>query len=146
MSWEDIIRKQEIKTIGDLIAELNKYDKSTRVIIDGMEIDREGQLGDDILYINKKKLIGDMYGRVFFDDDSSRSMAPVDADDVEAALLAAPESKAKPPENPMSADRVKWEHIHRVFELCNRNVSETARRLKMHRRTLQRILSKRSPR
>ncbi len=71
---------------------------------------------------------------------------PVDADDVEAALLAAPESKAKPPENPMSADRVKWEHIHRVFELCNRNVSETARRLKMHRRTLQRILSKRSPR
>ena len=67
-------------------------------------------------------------------------------DDVEAALLASPESKAKPPENPMSADRVKWEHIHRVFELCNRNVSETARRLKMHRRTLQRILSKRSPR
>ena len=71
---------------------------------------------------------------------------PVDADDVEASLLASPESKAKPPENPMSADRVKWEHIHRVFELCNRNVSETARRLKMHRRTLQRILSKRSPR
>tara|TARA_Y100001970_G_scaffold92756_1_gene116931 strand:+ start:1530 stop:2111 length:582 start_codon:yes stop_codon:yes gene_type:complete len=71
---------------------------------------------------------------------------PVDADDVEAALLAAPDSKATPPENPMSADRVKWEHIHRVFELCNRNVSETARRLKMHRRTLQRILSKRSPR
>ena len=71
---------------------------------------------------------------------------PVDADDVESALLASPESNAKPPENPMSADRVKWEHIHRVFELCNRNVSETARRLKMHRRTLQRILSKRSPR
>ena len=71
---------------------------------------------------------------------------PVDADDVESALLAPPNSQAKPPENPMSADRVKWEHIHRVFELCNRNVSETARRLKMHRRTLQRILSKRSPR
>ena len=71
---------------------------------------------------------------------------PADADDVENALLALPETKAKPPENPMSADRVKWEHIHRVFELCNRNVSETARRLKMHRRTLQRILSKRSPR
>ena len=70
---------------------------------------------------------------------------PVDADDVENALLASSESKAIPPENPMSADRVKWEHIHRVFELCNRNVSETARRLKMHRRTLQRILSKRSP-
>ena len=71
---------------------------------------------------------------------------PADAEDVEAALLAEPNSKAQPPENPMSADRVKWEHIQRVFELCNRNVSETARRLKMHRRTLQRILSKRSPR
>ena len=71
---------------------------------------------------------------------------PADADDVEKALLADPNKKAAPPENPMSADRVKWEHIHRVFELCNRNVSETARRLKMHRRTLQRILSKRSPR
>ena len=70
---------------------------------------------------------------------------PADADDVEKALLANPKTKAQPPENPMSADRVKWEHIHRVFELCNRNVSETARRLKMHRRTLQRILSKRSP-
>ena len=71
---------------------------------------------------------------------------PADADDVEKALLADPKSKALPPDNPMTADRVKWEHIHRVFELCNRNVSETARRLKMHRRTLQRILSKRSPR
>ena len=70
---------------------------------------------------------------------------PADAEDVEKALLADPKSKAQPPENPMTADRVKWEHIHRVFELCNRNVSETARRLKMHRRTLQRILSKRSP-
>tara|TARA_Y100000817_G_scaffold221310_1_gene174736 strand:- start:96 stop:662 length:567 start_codon:yes stop_codon:yes gene_type:complete len=70
---------------------------------------------------------------------------PADADDVEKSLLADPNNKPLPPENPMSADRVKWEHIHRVFELCNRNVSETARRLKMHRRTLQRILSKRSP-
>ena len=70
---------------------------------------------------------------------------PADADDVEKALLADPNRKVEPPENPMSADRVKWEHIHRVFELCNRNVSETARRLKMHRRTLQRILSKKSP-
>ena len=70
---------------------------------------------------------------------------PADADDVEKALLADPNSQAAPPDDPMSADRVKWEHIHRVFELCNRNVSETARRLKMHRRTLQRILSKRSP-
>ena len=71
---------------------------------------------------------------------------PADADDVEKALLTAGNGKPPPPENPMSADRVRWEHIQRVFELCDRNVSETARRLNMHRRTLQRILAKRSPR
>jgi two-component system response regulator RegA len=71
---------------------------------------------------------------------------PADADDVEKALLSNGEDKPPPPENPMSADRVRWEHIQRVFELCDRNVSETARRLNMHRRTLQRILAKRSPR
>ncbi|MFK5997264.1 MAG: ActR/PrrA/RegA family redox response regulator transcription factor [Rhodobacterales bacterium] len=71
---------------------------------------------------------------------------PADANDVTAALLAVPGVKPPPPENPMSADRVRWEHIQRVFELCDRNVSETARRLNMHRRTLQRILAKRSPR
>ena len=70
---------------------------------------------------------------------------PADADDVYNALLASPDDKAPPPENPMSADRVRWEHIQRVYELCNRNVSETARRLNMHRRTLQRILAKRAP-
>ena len=70
---------------------------------------------------------------------------PADADDVTDALLAPANSKAPPPENPMSADRVRWEHIQRVYELCNRNVSETARRLNMHRRTLQRILAKRAP-
>ena len=70
---------------------------------------------------------------------------PANAEDIERALLADPSKKAYPPKDPMSADRIKWEHIHRVFELCNRNVSETARRLKMHRRTLQRILSKKSP-
>ncbi len=71
---------------------------------------------------------------------------PADANDVTSALLASPADKPPPPENPMSADRVRWEHIQRVFELCDRNVSETARRLNMHRRTLQRILAKRSPR
>ena len=71
---------------------------------------------------------------------------PADADDIMAALLAVPGSKPRPPENPMSADRVRWEHIQRVYELCGHNVSETARRLNMHRRTLQRILAKRSPR
>ena len=70
---------------------------------------------------------------------------PVDADDVVAALLALDGRKADPPENPMSADRVRWEHIQRIYELCQRNVSETARRLNMHRRTLQRILAKRAP-
>lgn len=70
---------------------------------------------------------------------------PADADDVCNALLAQGATKADPPENPMSADRVRWEHIQRVFELCDRNVSETARRLNMHRRTLQRILAKRAP-
>jgi two-component system response regulator RegA len=70
---------------------------------------------------------------------------PVDADDVVAALLALDGRKAEPPENPMSADRVRWEHIQRIYELCGRNVSETARRLNMHRRTLQRILAKRAP-
>ena len=71
---------------------------------------------------------------------------PADADDIYNALTAGPNEKAAPPENPMSADRVRWEHIQRIYELCDRNVSETARRLNMHRRTLQRILAKRAPR
>ena len=71
---------------------------------------------------------------------------PVDADDVVTALLAASGTRLEPPDNPMSADRVRWEHIQRVYEMCGRNVSETARRLNMHRRTLQRILAKRAPR
>jgi two-component system response regulator RegA len=71
---------------------------------------------------------------------------PADAEDVINALLASGEHQPAPPENPMSADRVRWEHIQRVYELCDRNVSETARRLNMHRRTLQRILAKRAPR
>jgi two-component system, response regulator RegA len=71
---------------------------------------------------------------------------PADPGDVEKALLAPIDAQPAPPDNPMSADRVRWEHILRVYELCDRNVSETARRLNMHRRTLQRILAKRSPR
>lgn len=70
---------------------------------------------------------------------------PADAEDIINALLASGDDLPPPPENPMSADRVRWEHIQRVYELCDRNVSETARRLNMHRRTLQRILAKRSP-
>jgi two-component system response regulator RegA len=71
---------------------------------------------------------------------------PADADEVMRALLRTADDRAEPPENPMSADRVRWEHIQRIYELCERNVSETARRLNMHRRTLQRILAKRAPR
>jgi len=71
---------------------------------------------------------------------------PADADEVVTALLAIEGKAPEPPENPMSADRVRWEHIQRIYELCGRNVSETARRLNMHRRTLQRILAKRAPR
>ena len=71
---------------------------------------------------------------------------PADADEIHNALMARQHDKAALPENPMSADRVRWEHIQRIYELCGRNVSETARRLNMHRRTLQRILAKRAPR
>ncbi len=71
---------------------------------------------------------------------------PADADEIYHALLASQHDKTELPENPMSADRVRWEHIQRIYELCGRNVSETARRLNMHRRTLQRILAKRAPR
>lgn len=70
---------------------------------------------------------------------------PADVDDIVAALLATGKPKPPPPSKPMSADRVRWEHIQRVYELCDRNLSETARRLNLHRRTLQRILAKRSP-
>jgi two-component system response regulator RegA len=70
---------------------------------------------------------------------------PADANDITDALLSRADTLPPPPENPMSADRVRWEHIQRVYEQCDRNVSETARRLNMHRRTLQRILAKRSP-
>ncbi len=71
---------------------------------------------------------------------------PADPEDIVKALLAAPDASPEPPDNPMSADRIRWEHIQRVYELCGHNVSETARRLNMHRRTLQRILAKRAPR
>jgi len=71
---------------------------------------------------------------------------PADADDIVAALIRDTSGRVAPPENPMSADRVRWEHIQRIYEMCDRNVSETARRLNMHRRTLQRILAKRAPR
>ena len=112
----------------DVVEQINSYNKDSRIVM----LTGYGNLPTAVAAVKAGAI-----------DYLSK---PVDADDVEYALLAPKNAKAKPPENPMSADRVKWEHIHRVFELCNRNVSETARRLKMHRRTLQRILSKRSPR
>ena len=92
------------------------------------------------------------YGNIATADEAVKKGAvdylskPADADEIFAALTATELSKPAPPQNPMSADRVRWEHIQRVFELCDRNVSETARRLNMQRRTLQRILAKRAPR
>jgi len=71
---------------------------------------------------------------------------PVDADEIMAALMANGAERPRSAEQPMSADRVRWEHIQRIYESCERNVSETARQLNMHRRTLQRILAKRAPR
>jgi two-component system response regulator RegA len=71
---------------------------------------------------------------------------PADADEIYHTLMATQADKPDTGDSTMSADRVRWEHIQRVFEACDRNVSETARRLNMHRRTLQRILAKRAPR
>ena len=79
-------------------------------------------------------------------DTMTRRAQSPPIDNVVAALLASGTEKSELPHNPMSADRVRWEHIQRIYEMCNRNVSETARRLNMHRRTLQRILAKRAPR
>lgn len=71
---------------------------------------------------------------------------PVDADRLTTALLEWSEDHAPPPsETPMTAERARWEHIQRVYDECGHNVSETARRLRMHRRTLQRILGKHAP-
>ena len=70
---------------------------------------------------------------------------PANIEDIISSLFVEKDAKVPPPEQPMSANRIRWEHIQRVYELCDKNVSETARRLKMHRRTLQRILSKRAP-
>ena len=70
---------------------------------------------------------------------------PAEVEQIYDALTSSKETLPPPPENPMTADRVRWEHIQRVFIQCNRNVSETARRLRMHRRTLQRILNKHAP-
>jgi two-component system response regulator RegA len=69
---------------------------------------------------------------------------PADADDVLAGLLSEhADLDSLVPENPMSVDRLQWEHIQRVLAEHEGNISATARALGMHRRTLQRKLQKR---
>jgi two-component system response regulator RegA len=112
----------------DLVAELRRARDDTRVVI----LTGYGNLATAVAAVKEGAI--DYLAK------------PADPEDIVAALLAEGGEKPEPPAEPMSADRVRWEHIQRVYELCDRNVSETARRLKMHRRTLQRILAKRSPR
>jgi two-component system response regulator RegA len=112
----------------DVVSELHKYNPDCRVVI----LTGYGNIATAVAAI--KQGAADYLPK------------PADADQVEAALLQDKSALPPPPEQPMTADRVRWEHIQRVFEQCDRNVSETARRLRMHRRTLQRILAKYAPR
>ncbi|MFQ3594756.1 MAG: ActR/PrrA/RegA family redox response regulator transcription factor [Sphingomonadaceae bacterium] len=112
----------------DLVAELHRAREDTRVVI----LTGYGNLATAVAAVKEGAI--DYLAK------------PADPEDIVSALLASEGERPEPPAEPMSADRVRWEHIQRVYELCDRNVSETARRLKMHRRTLQRILAKRSPR
>jgi len=71
---------------------------------------------------------------------------PADADEILAALLGDNSPTQEDPSNigePMSVRRLEWEHIQKVLKENDGNISETARQLKMHRRTLQRKLQKR---
>ncbi len=112
----------------DLVAELRALSPDTRVVV----LTGYGNLATAVAAVKEGAI--DYLAK------------PADPEDLITALLAPAGERPEPPSEPMSADRVRWEHIQRVYELCDRNVSETARRLKMHRRTLQRILAKRSPR
>ncbi len=69
---------------------------------------------------------------------------PTDVDAILAAFEAtAPQADIPPPSQPLSVDRLEWEHIQRVLKEHDGNISSTARALQMHRRTLQRKLMKR---
>ena len=126
----------------DVIAELTRARPDTRIIV----LTGYGNIATAVSAV-KLGAVDYLAKPADADDVFAALTAPPGqkADDVTDALLAPHNAKAAPPDNPMSADRVRWEHIQRVYELCNRNVSETARRLNMHRRTLQRILAKRAP-
>src|SRR4051812_30791552 len=67
---------------------------------------------------------------------------PADADEIEAALRG---KRPPPMDDVPSLDRQEWEYLNRILADCNGNISEAARRLKMHRRTLQRKLQKHPP-
>lgn len=69
---------------------------------------------------------------------------PADADEIVSAFARSEGDAATPVETqPLSVARLEWEHIQKILAECNGNISETARRLRMHRRTLQRKLTKR---
>lgn len=71
---------------------------------------------------------------------------PVDVDHLLGILRGSGDSAiVEPASEPMTPERVRWEHIQRILLECDHNVSETARRLRMHRRTLQRVLAKHAP-
>jgi two-component system, response regulator RegA len=70
---------------------------------------------------------------------------PVDEGQLIAALLGRTPALPPVPETPLGVDRARWEHVMRLYEQCDRNVTQTAQRLGMHRRSLQRFLGKRAP-
>lgn len=67
---------------------------------------------------------------------------PVDADQILAAFDGAPAGAPEPPTTVQSLQRVEWEHIQRVLTECGGNLSQAARLLGIHRRSLQRKLGK----
>ena len=104
-----------------------------------------------LIHPNTKSLLLTGYGNIATAVAAIKSGAidylpkPAEIEQIFEALTTSKDNLPPPPENPMTANRVRWEHIQRVFIQCNRNVSETARKLRMHRRTLQRILNKHAP-
>ncbi len=141
-SFKDAMVKVSQKTFDYAVVDMRLEDGS------GLELLKEVQK----LSPETKSLLLTGYGNIATAVAAIKSGAidylpkPAEIDQIYDALTNSKEVLPPPPENPMTADRIRWEHIQRVFIQCNRNVSETARRLRMHRRTLQRILNKHAPR
>lgn len=141
-------------TIGEGLAEIDKSAPAFAVIDQRLGNDN----GLDLLAVLKHKrpdaraIVLTGYGNIASAVAAVKIGAldylakPADADEIVSALLSTSTENPEPAPNPMSADRVRWEHINRIYEMCGRNTSETARRLNMYRRTLQRILAKHAPR